>query len=92
MSEIHLTGLLVCATEKEAQIVSRHLPDHVTLTRDEPGCISFDVIQTDAPLVWSVEERFVDQAVFERHQRRVAGSEWGRVTAGIERRYSVDGV
>jgi hypothetical protein len=44
------------------------------------------------PLVWSVEERFEDQQVFELHQQRVAGSEWGRVTSGIERRCSVEGI
>ncbi|WP_345373434.1 putative quinol monooxygenase [Frondihabitans cladoniiphilus] len=90
MNEIHLTGLLVCTTEEERTAVERHLPDHVELTRDEPGCVSFDVVPTDDPLVWSVEERFVDQAVFELHQRRVSSSVWGRATAGIERRYSID--
>lgn len=92
MSEIHLAGQLVCATDEEARVVSDHLPDHVKLTRDEPGCISFNVIQTTDPLVWIVEERFIDQRVFEQHQRRVASSVWGRATVGIERRYSIEGL
>lgn len=92
MSEIHLTGQLVCATEEQAEIVRFHLADHIKLTRAEAGCISFVVAQTRDPLVWSVEERFEDQHVFEFHQRRVAGSKWGRVTASIQRRYSMEGL
>jgi quinol monooxygenase YgiN len=92
MSEIYLRGLLMCATEEQAEVVSLYLPDHIKLTRAEAGCISFAVAKTRDPLVWSVEERFEDQRVFELHQRRVAGSEWGRATAGIERRYSIEGL
>jgi quinol monooxygenase YgiN len=92
ISEIHLTGRLVCANEEEARLVRLHLADHVRLTRDEIGCISFEVVHTADPLVWVVLERFEDQDVFELHQQRVAGSEWGRATAGIERRYSIEGL
>lgn len=47
---------------------------------------------TDDPLVWRVEERFEYELAFRAHQERVARSEWGRMTAGIERRYSMDGL
>ncbi|AXH37114.1 antibiotic biosynthesis monooxygenase [Humibacter sp. BT305] len=92
MSEIHLTGELICATEEEARVVSLHLPAHVRLTRAEVGCICFEVVTTEDPLVWSVEERFAGRAAFESHQRRVLNSEWGRATAGIRRRYSIEGL
>ncbi|TQK17932.1 quinol monooxygenase YgiN [Microbacterium sp. SLBN-154] len=92
MGEIHLAGELECATEEEAQVVRLLLPEHLRLTRAEVGCVSFEVVATDNPRIWSVEERFADQAVFESHQRRVASSEWGRATAGITRRYSVTGL
>ncbi|MCH6472479.1 putative quinol monooxygenase [Sinomonas terrae] len=92
MTEIHITGQLVCSTEEEARVVRLHLPDHVRLTRAEVGCTSFEVIPTDDPLVWSVEERFEDQDVFDSHQQRVVSSEWGRATAGVERRYSIEGL
>lgn len=42
--------------------------------------------------VWLVEEEFVDVIAFEAHQARVAASEWGRMTTGIERRYVVEGL
>lgn len=92
MSIVHLTGRLICRGAAEARIVAEHLPRHVELTRAEPGCISFEVTPTTDPLVWQVEERFEDEAVFRAHQARVAASDWGRATVGIERRYSIDGL
>ena len=90
MSEVVLTGVLVCADDEQAEIVERHLPRHVELTRDEDGCVSFDVERLGDSLVWQVRERFRDRTAFDAHQRRVAESEWGAVTAGIERQYEVD--
>ncbi|MXP20778.1 antibiotic biosynthesis monooxygenase [Gordonia sp. HNM0687] len=88
MTEVVIAGFLVCANAEEADTVERHLMRHVDLTRAEPGCLSFDVDRTGDPLIWRVDERFVDEAAFAFHQQRVADSEWGRATAGIERRYS----
>jgi len=91
MSPVRLTGLLVCGTAEQRRAVEKNLPLHVELTRSEPGCVTFEVAQTDNPLVWQVDELFQDAASFAAHQQRVAASEWGRATAGIERRYEVDG-
>lgn len=44
------------------------------------------------PWVCSVGERLEDERVFELHQERVAGSEWGRAATGIERLYSIEGL
>jgi quinol monooxygenase YgiN len=91
MSTVRLTGLLICETPEQARIVVDQLPLHVELTRSEPGCVTFEVTQTENPLVWQVDELFQDAVSFAAHQQRVAASEWGRATAGIERRYEVDG-
>jgi len=88
---IHLHGTLHCGDADEAAVVASLLPDHLALTREEPGCLSFEVVATSDPLVWSVEERFADAAAFRAHQQRVAASAWGRATAGIERRYEIEG-
>ena len=64
---------------------SRRLPEHVRLTRAEPGCLSFEVTPTDDPLAWRVEERFTDRAAFDAHQRRTRASAWGAATAAIRR-------
>jgi quinol monooxygenase YgiN len=87
--QVVLSGQLVCASDDEVAVVQQHLPRHIDLTRAEQGCISFDVHQTDDRRVWQVDERFIDDAAFDAHQARVGASEWGRATAGIERRYSV---
>jgi quinol monooxygenase YgiN len=92
MSGIHLSGTLLCRDARDAAIVISALPEHVRLTHAEHGCVSFEVAPTGDPLVWTVEERFVDAAAFRAHQQRVADSVWGRATAGIERRYEVEGL
>lgn len=86
---ISLAGQLVCVDTNEAAIVLRHLDQHVALTCAEPGCLHFTVTPTGDPLVWTVHERFVDQAAFDLHQARAQASEWGRATAGIKRDYVV---
>ncbi|MCS5721520.1 antibiotic biosynthesis monooxygenase [Herbiconiux sp. CPCC 203407] len=86
---MRLTGELVCRNAAEAAIVAAHLPEHIGLTRAEHGCLSFEVAATDDPLVWTVEEHFATEDAFAAHQARVAASEWGRSTAGIERQYEI---
>lgn len=86
---LELAGRLICAHDEEVQLVRRHLPRHIELSRAEAGCLHFDVTQTDDPLVWAVSESFVSQAAFDKHQARVAASDWGRVTAGIKRDYVI---
>ena len=92
MSQVRLRGQLICKNADEAALVRHHLPLHVRLTGDEPGCVSFEVRPTEDPLVWLVEEEFVDVIAFEAHQARIAASEWGLMTTGIERRYVVEGL
>lgn len=87
---MRLSGQLVCKSFEELAIVRECLPQHVRLTRAEPGCVSFQVRQTSDPYVWQVDEEFIDSRAFEEHQRRVASSAWGRCTVDIERRYVID--
>lgn len=89
MTAVELTGVLVCRTVDEAEVVLRELPRHRELSRAERGCVRFEVEQTDDPLVWTVSERFVDRESFDVHQERVRTSEWGRATIGIERNYVI---
>ncbi|AIY00186.1 hypothetical protein ART_0587 [Arthrobacter sp. PAMC 25486] len=91
MDKTVLTGELLCDGPEQLAAVVEHLPRHIELTRAEPGCLSFEVAQTDDPFVWDVSERFQDAVAFELHQARVAASEWGCATAGIKRNYSVTG-
>jgi len=90
MGPVRLAGQLICVNDQQALVVAAHLPAHIKSTRAELGCISFDVTETANPLIWDVAELFADETVFGAHQERVAGSEWGRATAGFERRYSIE--
>lgn len=86
---VRLSGFLLCASAEDIQLVETHLPEHLRLTRAEAGCISFDVTQTDDPLIWRVEELFVDRAAFDFHQQRTRASEWFAATSAIPRDYEV---
>lgn len=88
---VRLEGLLICTDEQQAETVRRHLPDHLRLTRAEPGCMAFDVTPTEDPLVWRVDETFASRAAFDAHQTRSAASPWARATAGIRRDYRLHG-
>jgi len=89
--EVTLTGELRCADGGQAERVRAHLDAHIALTRAEPGCLSFEVTPTDTDGVWRVSERFIDEAAFNAHQRRVVSSAWGQATAGIPRSYVIRG-
>lgn len=92
MNEIRLTGRLVCESSEELALVTALLQEHISLTRAEPGCLSFDVVRVSDSMVWRVEERFIDEAAYRFHQERSSKSEWGRLTLGIARDYSVQGL
>ncbi|SJN46924.1 Arginase/agmatinase/formimionoglutamate hydrolase [Microbacterium esteraromaticum] len=82
----------MCRDDAEVQLVKRLLAQHITLTRSESGCAAFDVVQTSDPLVWQVDELFVDEVSFRAHQERAARSEWGIATRAVERRFSIEGL
>lgn len=86
---VKLTGRLICSSIDHRQAIKAHLPEHVRLSRAEPGCIFFAVTPSADAAVWQVEERFVDRAAFDAHQRRTQNSAWGQATAGIAREYQV---
>lgn len=88
-NQVRLTGRLICGSARDVEIVRTHLPEHVRLTIAEPGCISFNVFQSDDPMVWHVEECFSDKEAFEYHQRRTRASEWWSATTEIPRDYRV---
>jgi quinol monooxygenase YgiN len=92
MTDVYLSGQLLCRNTDDVAIVVEHLDRHVMLTRAEAGCVSFSVTPTSDPLVWQVDEHFSNPDAFRLHQDRAAGSTWGRATAGIERRYTIVGL
>lgn len=92
MTEVTLTGQLICANDDEAARVRAALDAHIAATRAEAGCIAFDVTPTSDPMVWQVDERFSGPAAFEAHQTRASTSDWAVQTKGIKRAYTIQGM
>lgn len=88
MSHVILTGFLICRTLEEADRVAGLLPDHIRVTRSEPGCIACEMLRSMAdPVRFAVRQIFATQADFDAHQARLADSHWRRVTGSIPREY-----
>ncbi|WP_260260354.1 putative quinol monooxygenase [Vibrio intestinalis] len=90
MGKVILSGY-IDIPENELKIVTTALEQHIELTREEVGCIVFEVTQsTDIPNRFNVYEEFVDKSAFELHQTRVKASHWGQVTTNVKRNYSIE--
>ncbi|MDM7255785.1 MAG: GNAT family N-acetyltransferase [Paracoccus sp. (in: a-proteobacteria)] len=83
-----LTGRLICTDMAEMLLALDLLPDHIAASRAEPGCLRFDIVQSDAPLIWHLTELFADEAAFAAHQARSRNSRWGRDSAALRRDFS----
>ncbi len=89
---ITVTGTLTCATEADAATVRRLLPTHIALSRAETGCLTFNVDPTEDPLVWRLDESFVDSAAFDAHQARTRSSPWFHATSHLGRDFKIETV
>ncbi|WP_424833510.1 putative quinol monooxygenase [Ruegeria sp.] len=88
-AKVFLRGHIMVPANRVAQVRAA-LPDHVALTRAEPGCLSFEVVEdADIPGRFNVSEVFENRAAFDAHQARTKASEWFEVTQGLSRDYSI---
>lgn len=91
MSKIILSGYII-VPEPDLEAVQEKLPEHILKTREEEGCLVFNVDQDPAdPCRFQVYEEFKNNAAFEFHQARVGASEWGEVTRNVKRHYMIEG-
>ncbi|MBI1492145.1 putative quinol monooxygenase [Halocynthiibacter styelae] len=87
--KIQLNGYILVPDDR-LDAVRAGLIDHIRLTHQEPGCISFEVTENpDIPGRFDVAETFTDQAAFDAHQTRTKASPWAEITAGIPRDYEI---
>lgn len=82
---VALHGRLICRDMGQMATALSLLPDHVAASRAEPGCLHFQIDQSDDPMVWTLSELFADDAAFAAHQARSAASPWGRDSRGMGR-------
>ncbi|PHM27979.1 putative quinol monooxygenase [Xenorhabdus innexi] len=86
---IKLTGHLVCRSAEESEVIRKYIPEHKRLTKEETGCLSFEVTETADPLIWKVEEIFKNKDDLDSHQKRMQASVWGKKTHYIAREYEI---
>ena len=89
---IRLRGQMICMTPEDRSAVLAHLPDHIALTRAEPGCLSFEITETEDPFTFEVMEAFRDRASFDAHQARTRDSAWFAATRHILRDFRLEEV
>lgn len=78
---ISITGQLFCKDMGQMLQALDLLPEHVALSRKEPGNLRFDIRQSEDPMIWQVDELFADADAIAAHRARAAGSRW-RTHAG----------
>ena len=89
MSKVILKGFII-VLEEDLSIVKKELTNHRNLTKNESGCLVFDVTQNQSnPNRFDVYEEFINKVAFEFHQQRVKNSYWGEVTVNVERHYEI---
>ncbi len=89
MSKIILKGYIEIP-DSDLLDIREELPRHIELTLNEKGCLAFNITQDDVnENVYHVYEEFTDRVSFERHQERVAGSQWGKLSKGVKRHYQI---
>lgn len=87
--KVKLSGYLDMDEARRDEVLAA-LPEHIRLSRAEPGCLAFDVRpDPERPNRLLVEELFADRAAFEAHQARSRESAWGRLTHGLARSYRI---
>ena len=89
MSKVTLHGHIV-VSDNDISAVQAELPKHIELTRQEDGCLVFQVTQDpERKNIFNVYEEFIDSDAFDIHQARVKSSRWGQVTLNVERHYAI---
>ena len=69
MGKVKLSGYIVVPKD-DLDLVLSELPNHIDLTRQEVGCISFDVRQSHSePCRFDVDEEFRSREAFEHRKR-----------------------
>lgn len=84
---ISLSGHLRCDDVGQLLRALDLLPEHAELSRAEPGCLRFDMAQTDDPLIFTLNELYADDEAFQSHRERLHNARWGAESKGIGRAF-----
>lgn len=90
MSKVILKGYVLVA-DPDLVAVKSELANHIELTRQEEGCLVFEVSQDNKNTNrFNVYEEFTSQDAFIMHQQRVSRTEWGNVSTRLEKHYKTN--
>lgn len=80
----------IIVQDDDLAIVQDGLETHINLTKQEIGCLIFNVKQDSTNNnKFSVYEEFTNQQAFDEHQLRVKNSNWGKITENVQRHYKI---
>ena len=89
MPKVVLKGYIL-VDDADLTAVQDELENHIQLTRQEEGCLVFDVSRDEKDKNrFNVYEEFINQEAFELHQERVRNSLWGKISENVERYYQI---
>jgi quinol monooxygenase YgiN len=89
---VTLTGQIFVQSDR-LDAIRAALPEHIRLTRAEPGCLSFSVMQHPGePGRFDVTEEFTTPDAFRAHRERVGASGRSKINAGLERINTISGM
>jgi quinol monooxygenase YgiN len=92
MTKVTLKGHII-VPDLQLEQIKEALAMHIELTRQEKGCLLFEVTQDPNQInKFHVYEEFVDQRSFDYHQERIAESDWGLVSKSLARDYQITGI
>ena len=90
MTRVILKGYVI-VPDDDLDAINEALPAHIVNTRAEDGCLLFNVTQdVNKKNRFSVHEEFINKESFLNHQDRVKRSEWGNVSANLEKHYHIN--
>ena len=89
MSKLIIKGHIL-VPDADLAAVLEELQVHRALTRQEEGCLVFNVTQDEENLNrLNVYEEYADRSAFGTHQKRARASRWWEVSANAIREYDI---
>ena len=89
MGQVTLSGDIL-APAADLPGLRAGLADHIVATRNEPGCVSFEMGEDpNHPGRFNLEEVFADRDALDQHRARMQASPWADASKNIQRHYEI---
>ena len=89
MAKVIVQGHIM-VPDADMPVIQKELPAHIELTRQEAGCLSFEITQDENNQnKFHLYEEFASPEAFEAHRERAGAATWGQVSQNVERHFEV---